>query len=94
MERKHIAVLGDEDTILGFRLTGLVFTKNNPNFIVVDPKTDDETVESIFKNIMDREDIAIVLICEYVKSKIFSALRSLKNSNPTIIFIPNKVLGN
>ncbi|KAI9718666.1 MAG: H(+)-transporting V1 sector ATPase subunit F [Chrysothrix sp. TS-e1954] len=74
-DRQFLAVIGDEDSITGLLLAGVGHVTNPPdsqkNYLVVDDKTEDDTIEEAFENYTKkRKDIAIVLINQHVSSLI------------------------
>ncbi|CAN8066444.1 unnamed protein product [Agarophyton chilense] len=88
-----IAVIGDEDTTTGFLLAGV--GDNQPstgsNFFVVDPKeTPVQAVEEAFKRFTEREDVAILLINQYIADKIRSTVSKFKKPVPAVLEIPSK----
>lgn len=88
-----VAVIGDEDTATGFLLAGV--GENDPgkggNYFVVDPKTTPaEAIEQRFKEFTEREDIAIVLINQYIADRIRPTIAKFSNAVPAILEIPSK----
>ncbi|VFQ82600.1 unnamed protein product [Cuscuta campestris] len=67
-----IAMIADEDTITGFLLAGVgnVDLRRKTNYLIVDSKTTAKQIEDAFKEFTTREDIAIVLISQYVANMI------------------------
>ncbi|PIA57030.1 hypothetical protein AQUCO_00600034v1 [Aquilegia coerulea] len=63
-----IAMIADEDTITGFLLAGVgnVDLRRKTNYLIVDSKTTIKAIEDAFKEFTTKEDIAIVLISQYV----------------------------
>ncbi|KAG5567511.1 hypothetical protein RHGRI_002904 [Rhododendron griersonianum] len=63
-----IAMIADEDTITGFLLAGVgnVDLRRKTNYLIVDSKTTVKQIEEAFKEFTTREDIAIVMISQYV----------------------------
>ncbi|KAK2982684.1 hypothetical protein RJ640_010850 [Escallonia rubra] len=87
-----IAMIADEDTITGFLLVGMVNVdlRRKTNYLIVDSKTMVKKIEDTFKEFTAREDIAIVLISQYVASMIRFLVDSYNNLVPTILEIPSK----
>ncbi|PXF47355.1 V-type proton ATPase subunit F [Gracilariopsis chorda] len=88
-----IAVIGDEDTTTGFLLAGV--GDNQPshgsNFFVVDPKhTPVQAIEEAFNKFTEREDIAIILINQYIADKIRTTVTRFNAPVPAILEIPSK----
>ncbi|KAE9591825.1 putative H(+)-transporting two-sector ATPase [Lupinus albus] len=63
-----IAMIADEDTVVGFLLAGVgnVDLRRKTNYLIVDSKTTIKQIEDAFKEFTAREDVAIVLISQYV----------------------------
>jgi V-type H+-transporting ATPase subunit F len=61
-----------QDTVTGFLLAGVgnVDLRKKTNYLIVDNKTTVKQIEDAFKEFTTREDIAIVLISQYVSSLI------------------------
>ncbi|GBG63621.1 hypothetical protein CBR_g38932 [Chara braunii] len=87
-----IAMIADEDTITGFLLAGVGHKdfRRKTNFLVVDSKTSTRTIEDTFKEFTSREDIAIVLISQFVANMIRFAIDSYRKPVPAILEIPSK----
>lgn len=87
-----IAVIGDEDTATGFLLAGIGQNDTNgSNYFVVDPKdTPAQAIEEAFKRFTEREDIAILLINQYIADKIRPAVSKFTAAVPAILEIPSK----
>eukprot|EP00897_Mesotaenium_endlicherianum_P009469 jgi/Mesen1/8550/ME000484S07928 len=87
-----IAIIADEDTITGFLLAGVgnVDLRRKKNFLVVDSKTSVKLIEETFKEFTAREDVAIVLISQYIANMIRYALDSYTKTLPAILEIPSK----
>ncbi|KAH6798604.1 vacuolar ATPase subunit F family protein [Perilla frutescens var. frutescens] len=87
-----IAMIADEDTITGFLLAGVgnVDLRRNTNYLIVDSKTTVKQIEDAFKDFTTREDIAIVLISQYVANMIRFLVDSYNKPIPAILEIPSK----
>ncbi|PIN25814.1 Vacuolar H+-ATPase V1 sector, subunit F [Handroanthus impetiginosus] len=87
-----IAMIADEDTITGFLLAGVgnVDLRRNTNYLMVDSKTTVKQIEDAFKEFTAREDIAIVLISQYVANMIRFLVDSYNKPIPAILEIPSK----
>jgi V-type H+-transporting ATPase subunit F len=72
---KLVAVIGDEDTVVGFVLAGVGHrTSEGQNFLIVKPgETELAVIEETFRSYSNREDIGIILINQHV-SKYFDCL--------------------
>ncbi|KAG0729025.1 V-type proton ATPase subunit F [Chionoecetes opilio] len=90
---KLIAVIGDEDTCVGFLLGGIgeVNKKREPNFMVVDKNTSVQEIEDCYKKFMKRDDIDIILINQNIAEQIRHVIDS-DNDNPlpAVLEIPSK----
>lgn len=87
-----IAIIGDEDTVTGFLLAGVgnVDLRRKTNYLIVDNKTTVKTIEETFKEFTAREDVAIVLISQYIASMIRFVVDSYNKPLPAILEIPSK----
>lgn len=87
-----IAIIADEDTITGFLLAGVgnVDLRRRKNYLVVDSKTSTRAIEDTFKEFTNRDDIAIVLISQYIANMIRYAIDSYNKTLPAILEIPSK----
>ena len=88
-----IAVIGDEDTVTGFLLAGVGNVEGAQrisNFLVVTSKTETIDIERAFKAFTSREDIAILLINQFIAQKIRELIDEHTAVLPTIVEIPSK----
>ncbi|CAL5213902.1 unnamed protein product [Lathyrus oleraceus] len=87
-----IAMIADEDTIVGFLLAGVgnVDIRRKTNYLIVDSKTTVKQIEDAFKEFTSREDIAIVLISQFVANMIRFLVDSYNKPVPAILEIPSK----
>ncbi|KAJ0053727.1 hypothetical protein Pint_03213 [Pistacia integerrima] len=87
-----IAMIADEDTVVGFLLAGVgnVDLRRKTNYLIVDAKTTVKQIEDAFKEFSSREDIAIVLISQYVANMIRFLVDSYNKPIPAILEIPSK----
>ncbi|KMT10267.1 hypothetical protein BVRB_5g120240 [Beta vulgaris subsp. vulgaris] len=87
-----IAVIADEDTVTGFLLAGVgnVDIRRKTNYLIVDSKTTVKQIEEAFKEFTAREDIAIVLISQYIANMIRFLVDSYNKPIPAILEIPSK----
>ncbi|GLU07628.1 hypothetical protein SLE2022_245800 [Rubroshorea leprosula] len=87
-----IAMIADEDTVVGFLLAGVgnVDLRRKTNYLIVDSKTTVKQIEDTFKEFTAREDIAIVLISQYVANMIRFLVDSYNKPVPAILEIPSK----
>ncbi|XP_044517856.1 V-type proton ATPase subunit F-like [Gracilinanus agilis] len=89
---KLIAVIGEEDTVTGFLPGGIGELNKNrcPNFLVVEKDTTINEIEDTFRQFLQREDIGIILINQYITEMIRHILDSYTHSVPAILEIPSK----
>ncbi|CAB0005184.1 unnamed protein product [Nesidiocoris tenuis] len=89
---KLLAVIGDEDTCVGFLLGGVGEINKNrqPNFMVVDKNTGVGEIEETFKRFIKRDDVDIILINQNVAELIRHCIDSHTNPIPAILEIPSK----
>ncbi|CAH9061227.1 unnamed protein product [Cuscuta europaea] len=87
-----IAMIADEDTITGFLLAGVgnVDLRRKTNYLIVDSKTTAKQIEEAFKEFTTREDIAILLISQYVANMIRFLVDGYNKPIPAILEIPSK----
>uniref|UniRef100_A0A2P2HXC1 V-type proton ATPase subunit F n=1 Tax=Hirondellea gigas TaxID=1518452 RepID=A0A2P2HXC1_9CRUS len=90
---KLIAVIGDEDTCVGFLLGGIgeYNKKRDPNFLVVDKNTSVQDIEETYKRFVKRDDIDIILINQNIAEQIRHIIDSGNdNPLPAVLEIPSK----
>ncbi|KAL5729945.1 hypothetical protein ACHQM5_002832 [Ranunculus cassubicifolius] len=87
-----LAMIADEDTITGFLLAGVgnVDLRRKTNYLIVDSKTTVKAIEDAFKDFTTRDDVAIVLISQYVANMIRFLVDSYNKPIPAILEIPSK----
>ncbi|XP_024543989.1 uncharacterized protein LOC9654774 isoform X3 [Selaginella moellendorffii] len=87
-----IAVIADEDTVTGFLLAGVgnVDLRRKTNYLLVDSKTTVKTIEETFRDFTTREDIAVILISQYIANMIRLTIDAYSNPIPAILEIPSK----
>uniref|UniRef100_A0AC34GMR7 V-type proton ATPase subunit F n=1 Tax=Panagrolaimus sp. ES5 TaxID=591445 RepID=A0AC34GMR7_9BILA len=89
---KILAVIGDEDTVVGFMLGGIgqLNKARKPNYLIVDKNTTVTEIEESFKDFCTRGDIAIILINQHVAEMIRYAVDQHTTSIPAVLEIPSK----
>ncbi|KAJ0250141.1 V-type proton ATPase subunit F [Hirschfeldia incana] len=87
-----IAMIADEDTVVGFLMAGVgnVDIRRKTNYLIVDAKTTVRQIEDAFKEFSSRDDIAIILISQYVANMIRFLVDSYNKPVPAILEIPSK----
>jgi len=90
--RNLIALIGDEDTITGFLLTGIGERnhKGETNFFTVDDSTPASEIEAAFERFVSRPDVAIVMITQKVAESIRNHIFNYTEVVPTVLEIPSK----
>lgn len=91
-EGSLLAIIGDEDTVTGFLLAGVgnVDLRKKTNFLVVNEKTAVKKIEDSFKEYTNRDDIAIVLINQFIADMIRHLIANYTKPVPAILEIPSK----
>ncbi|EGP87604.1 unnamed protein product [Zymoseptoria tritici ST99CH_1A5] len=94
-DREFIAVIGDEDSVTGILLAGVGHVTDPPdsqkNFLVVDSKTEDSTIEGAFDSFTkERKDIAILLINQHIADRIRARVDGYAEAFPSVLEIPSK----
>ncbi|CAI9089474.1 OLC1v1007159C1 [Oldenlandia corymbosa var. corymbosa] len=87
-----IAMIADEDTVTGFLLAGVgnVDLRRKTNYLIVDSKTTVKQIEDAFKDFTSREDVAVVLLSQYIANMIRFLVDSYNKPVPAILEIPSK----
>merc|ERR1711920_333151 len=87
-----ISVIGDEDTVTGMLLAGVgnVDARRTSNFLVVDAKTSPAQIEEAFQRLTKRNDIAVIIINQYIASMIRPAIDAFEGTSPAILEVPSK----
>ncbi|XP_017846195.1 V-type proton ATPase subunit F isoform X2 [Drosophila busckii] len=91
-ETKLMAVIGDEDTCVGFLLGGIgeVNEQRQSNFMVVERDSSAADIEACFKRFLAREDIAIIIINQVYADLIRATVDAHVLPLPTVLEIPSK----
>ena len=89
---KLIAVIGDEDTCVGFLLGGIgeLNKSRQTNFMVVEKSTPACEIEETFKNFLKRDDIDIILINQNIAEMIRYVIDAHVKPVPSVLEIPSK----
>ncbi|XP_025408313.1 V-type proton ATPase subunit F [Sipha flava] len=89
---KLLAVIGDEDTCVGFLLGGIgeINKHRHSNFMVVDKNTAVIDIEECFKGFIKRDDIDIILINQNVAEIIRHVIDGHTQPIPAVLEIPSK----
>ncbi|EEQ81897.1 hypothetical protein NCER_101494 [Vairimorpha ceranae BRL01] len=86
-----VGILGDEDTINGFMISGIQLDTKNPNLIQVTYNTPEEDLKKMFTKLILRKDLALILVCDFVYEKILEEIKKYDGLIPSIIEIPSKI---
>ncbi|KAK8210187.1 H(+)-transporting V1 sector ATPase subunit F [Zalaria obscura] len=94
-DRQFLAVIGDEDSVTGVLLAGVGHVTDPPdsqkNYLVVDPKTENSTIEATFDRFTkERKDIAILLINQHIADRIRHRVDAYNEAFPSLLEIPSK----
>lgn len=93
-EERVVAIIGDEDTVTGFLLAGIgdndTRKASGPNYFVVTKSTPLTDIETAFRRLVSRPDVAIVAICQHVANDIRYLIAEHKEALPCILEIPSK----
>ncbi|VDP35668.1 unnamed protein product [Soboliphyme baturini] len=89
---KLIAVIGDEETCVGFLLGGVgeLNKARKPNFMIVDKTVSVQDIEDCFKAFCTRDDIGIILINQHVADMIRYTVDHYTKNVPAVLEIPSK----
>ncbi|CEM11428.1 unnamed protein product [Vitrella brassicaformis CCMP3155] len=87
-----VAVIGDEDTVVGFCLAGVGGrdAQGRSNFLIVDNKTRMSDIENAFREFCDRKDIGVILINQHIAEQIRYMVDTHEKVIPTVLEIPSK----
>mmetsp|Transcript_9454 Transcript_9454/g.18203 ORF Transcript_9454/g.18203 Transcript_9454/m.18203 type:complete len:134 (+) Transcript_9454:2153-2554(+) len=90
--RNLIALIGDEDTVTGFLLTGIGERnhRGETNFLIVDNSTTHAAIQAAFTRFIERQDIAIVLITQSIAERELRDSILAHQAAPIILEIPSK----
>lgn len=93
-EPRLVGVIGDEDTVTGFILAGVgdsdARKTRAPNYLVVNKTTPLPEIETAFKAMLARTDIALILICQHIANDIRYAIDQHTDVFPCVLEIPSK----
>ncbi|EEA05034.1 vacuolar ATP synthase subunit F, putative [Cryptosporidium muris RN66] len=87
-----VYIIGDEDTVAGFLLTGMGArdTQGNTNFLIVDTKITPTQIEDAFRDFTSRKDCGILMINQYIAEEIRYLVNTHDKVIPTVLEIPSK----
>ncbi|CAF0848060.1 unnamed protein product [Brachionus calyciflorus] len=89
---KLIAVIGDEDTVIGFLMSGSgeLNKSRQSNYFIYDKNTSLAELEDAIRGFLNRDDIAILLIVQYVADMVRHVIDNYTKLTPAILEIPSK----
>jgi len=89
---KLIAVVGDEDSVIGFLMSGSgeLNKSRAPNYFIHDKNTSISELEDAVRGFLNRDDIAILLIVQYVADHVRHIIEGWTKITPAILEIPSK----
>jgi V-type H+-transporting ATPase subunit F len=86
-----LAIIGDEETVTGFLLAGIgERNENSKNFFIIGNNADPVEIEEIFKSLINRKEIGIILISQHIAEMIREVLDEYEEIIPTVLEIPSK----
>eukprot|EP00915_Cephaloidophora_sp_WS-2016_P006527 GHVH01008809.1.p1 GENE.GHVH01008809.1~~GHVH01008809.1.p1 ORF type:complete len:136 (+),score=19.37 GHVH01008809.1:85-492(+) len=91
-ENALVACIGDEDTVTGMVMAGIGQRdgRGSENWFVVTPQTKVTEIEDKFKEFTTRNNIAIILINQFIADKIRFHVDTYSEIVPTVLEIPSK----
>ena len=87
-EYSQIAIMGDIETISGFELAG--FSRKDGNALEVLDIHNKEEVIKMFEDLVQKKEIAIILVCDFVAVMIEPQIKNHVVPLPSILIIPSK----
>eukprot|EP00938_MAST-03A_sp_MAST-3A-sp1_P004864 g4864.t1 len=86
-----LGVIGDEDTVTGFLLTGVGQSgAHGKNYYVVKKDTKASIIAQAFHNLANNPKIAILMINQHIANDIRHIINNFDRQTPTILEIPSK----
>jgi V-type H+-transporting ATPase subunit F len=86
-----LSIIGDEETVTGFLLAGIgERTEQSRNFFIIGANTEKIEIEEIFRSLISRRDIGIILISQHIAEMIRETLDQYEEIIPTVLEIPSK----
>lgn len=86
-----VAIIGDDDTVTGFLLTGCGARRDSEsNYFIVNSKTTVREIEEAFVEFTGRKDIGMIIIVQSIADEIRQLLDSHDRVIPTVLEIPSK----
>jgi|LauGreDrversion4_2_1035121.scaffolds.fasta_scaffold153691_1 V-type H+-transporting ATPase subunit F len=86
-----LSIIGDEETVTGFLLAGIgERTEQSRNFFIIGANTEKIEIEEIFRSLISRRDVGIILISQHIAELIRETLDQYEEIIPTVLEIPSK----
>merc|ERR1719331_2326049 len=87
-----VGIIGDVDTVTGFLLVGVgdVEGGKGTTYIKVDGSTEVGAIEDKFDELTKRDDIACIIINQWIADKIDNKIRDYTQLIPTVVLVPSK----
>merc|ERR1711865_1199785 len=87
-----VAVIGDHDTCAGMLLAGIgdIERGKGSNYMKVDSNTEVPSIEAKFAELTQRDDVAIVVINQWISEKIEGVIANYTQLFPTVVLVPSK----
>lgn len=86
-----LSIIGDEETVTGFLLAGIgERTEQSRNFFIIGSNTEKLEIEEIFRSLISRKDVGIILISQHIAEMIRETLDQYEEIIPTVLEIPSK----
>lgn len=89
-KRTRIGIIGDEETLTGFLIAGIENVQDDQNLIQVSLNTSDEDLRKSFRNLTNRKDLAIILVCDFVADKLKEEIGLYTETVPAVLVIASK----
>ncbi|KAJ3631608.1 hypothetical protein MTP99_012727 [Tenebrio molitor] len=92
VSEKLISVIGDEDTCVGFLMSGIgnVDNDHQPTLMVVREDTPAEAIKKCFTEFTERDDVAVIMINQHIADKIRNVVDAHVRSVPVVVEISSE----
>jgi vacuolar-type H+-ATPase subunit F/Vma7 len=98
-DRTKVAIIGDEEAITGFSLTGInqesggsykPFAASSMYMYSVKGNTTDEEIAGTFRDMVGKKEVAMVLISRTVADRIREEVSKKRDAIPVVLEMPGK----
>merc|ERR1711998_746883 len=81
-----------QDTCAGFLLSGIgdIERGKGSNYMKVEGTTETPQIEAKFEELSSRDDVAIIVINQWIADRIDSKIRDYNQLMPTVVLVPSK----